>query len=538
MKIKKIYISLIAVVSAATIISCSKDKPNNNIITIDLGSDIATLDPQKAEDVQSARVAYDLFEGLTSFDQSNKVVPGLAEKWNISEDGKIYTFILRDNLKFSDGTPITVDDVIFTYQRLANPKTASPYNFLIDNIVNGEQIIKGKLAHETLGIRALDNKTIQITLNNPDSSFLDMVGQPGLSIVSKANINKFGQAWIDPKNMVTSGAYKLTERVIQGHILTDKNTNYYAAKDIAINQVKFLPIVDYNSSFNQYEAGNIDITFRLPIDQYKNILKEYPKETYTVLGENIDYYDFNMTLPKFKDNAKLRQALSMAVDRNVLANDIMGLGQKPLYSVITSTVEEGKFAGIEYDWAKLPRSEQITQAKQLFKEAGYGPKKPLELKITYNTRDDNKKKAIAIGAMWENTFGKDSIKVTSNNQEWKTFLETRHKASYDIARDAWYADYNHVYNYTQLFTCNSPLNNAHECIKEYDDLIKQSKTTQNDADRVKLVRQALALKTNSYSIIPLYQDTYYRLVKPRVQGYIIQDNHLDHVMTKWFSLKN
>jgi oligopeptide transport system substrate-binding protein len=197
---KKSSLILALIASSLAISSCSdknKSSESNSsssssstIINVDLGADLATLDPQMAEDVQSTRVAYDLFEGLVTSDQSNKPIPGLAEKLDISPDNKTYTFHLRPGIKFSDGTPITVDDILFSFQRLADPKTASPYNMLINNVVNGQAIIDGKAAVDTLGIKALDANTIQITLNHPDSSFLSICAMPNLSAVSKTNVTK------------------------------------------------------------------------------------------------------------------------------------------------------------------------------------------------------------------------------------------------------------------------------------------------------------------------------------------------------------
>lgn len=528
---------LISLISAALIISGCSNKTQNadsNMITVDLGADISTLDPQMVEDVQSTRVAYDLFEGLLTQDQSNKPIPGLAEKWDISPDGKIYTFHLRNGLKFSDGSPITADDVVYSFQRVADPKIASPYNLLISNVVNGQAIIDGKMAPTNLGVKALDANTVQITLNHADNSFLSICTQPEVAIVSKANIAKFGQSWTDPKNMVTSGAYKLDERVVQGYILESKNPYYYDAKNVAIAKVKFLPITDFNASFSQYKTGAIDITYLLPADQYKEIKASMPDQVHTVSWETIEYYDFNMTSAKFKDNLKLRQALSMAIDRQTLVKDVQGKGQKPLYSYATNTIEGGKFAGLDYAWASIPRDKQISEAQELFKEAGYGPSHPLQISISYNTKDSNKKNVLAIASMWQQVFGNSSIQVTSSNQEFKTFLQARHKADYDIARDGWVADYDSISSYTNLYQCNNPQNNAHSCTSGYNDLINQAQISTDPVQQVALTRQALKLAMDNYVIIPLYQDTYYRAVNPRVKGYTPDTNHLDHVMSKWY----
>lgn len=541
---KPLLATLLAALSII-LVACNKDNSATNsgsstlthskdIIFVDNGSDAPTLDPAMTQDVTSARILYDLFEGLTSFDQSNKIIPGLAQSWEISSDAKTYTFHLRPDLKFSDGTPITAKDVVFTWQRLVNPKTASPYNYIGANIVNGQAIIDGKAAPATLGVKALDKHTVQITLIHPDAGFLEICSMPNVGIVSRTNINKYGQQWTAPKNMVTSGAYKLKEWVIQGYILVEKNNNYYDAKDVAINQVKFLPIVDTSSSYSQYQSGGIDITYSLPVDQYKAIAAEYPDQIHTVTQEGMYYYDLNMTLPKFKNNPKLRQALSMAVDRQILVKDVLGQGQSPMYSYVTSTIEGGKFAGLDYAWSKEPRSQQVAEAKKLFSEAGYGPNNPLKISIAYNTLDAHKKIALAVGAMWQQVFGTNAIQVTSANQEWKTFLKARNMANYDVARDGWIADYNTVNAYTPLFQCNNPQNNSKTCNPQYDKLIQEAQDTPDPQKRIALIRQGIESAMQDYSIIPLYQYTYFRLVKPYVKNYDPTNNHMDHVLSKWY----
>lgn len=544
MKVSKLLAVLLTLSVGLELSSCSKTHndtatvsnavQSKDTINVDNGDDAPTVDPVMTQDVTSARVLYDLFAGLVDFNQKNETIPGLAEKWDISPDGKVYTFHLRDGLKFSDGTPITAEDVVFTWQRVADPKVASPYNMLASNIVNGQAIIDGKAAANTLGVKALDKKTVQITLLHPDSAFLQICTMPNVGIVSKANLTKFGTQWTDPKNMVTSGAYTIKEWVVKGHMLLTKNPNYYEAKDVTIPNVNFLPLVDTNASLSQYRTNGADITYSIPVDQYKDIQKEFGNQLHQFTLEALAYYDFNMTLPKYANNKDLRQALSMAVDRQVLTKEVLGKGEVPSYSYITTTVEGGKFAGLDYDWAKFPREQQIAMAKELFAKAGYGPNHPLEISIAYNTNDGNKKVAIALGAMWQEVFGADSIKVTQANQEWKTFIDARNKANYDIARDAWNADYNSANSYTILYSCKNPQNNAKYCNPAYNKLIDQAQQTTDANERVNLIRQALMVAESDYAVIPLYQYTWQRLVNPRVKGYDADNNHFDHVQSKWY----
>ncbi len=540
MKIKHLAITLFTASLALTACSKSSDTAttkSKDTIVVDNGDDAPTTDPVLDQDSTSSRMVFDLFSGLTSFDQSNKIIPGLAEKWDVSPDGKIYTFHLRSGLKFSDGTPITAEDVVFSWQRVADPKVGSPYNMLASNIVNGQAIIDGKMQPNQLGVKAVDQNTITINLNHPDASFLQICAMPNTVIVSKKNLQKFGIDWANPKNMVTSGAYTIKEWIAKGHLTLIKNPNYYDAINVSIPNVILLPIVDTNASLNQYQTKQIDITNSLPIDQYKNISQQYPNEIHTVTQEGLYYYDLNMSLPKFKSNPQLRQALSMAVDRQVLVKDVLGQHQIPAYSFVTSTVEGGKFAGLNYDWATWSRDKQITKAQELFKAAGYGPSNPLEITISYNTMDSHKKIALAIASMWQQVFGNNSIKVTQGNQEWKTFLKVRNLANYDVARDGWIADYDSVDSYTNLYQCGNPQDNSKYCNQEYNSLISQAQNSTTPEQRVSLIKQAINIAQNDYPIIPLYQYTYSRLVDQRVTGYTPETNHLDHVQSKWYKLK-
>ncbi|MDD3265726.1 MAG: peptide ABC transporter substrate-binding protein [Burkholderiales bacterium] len=554
-RIKKVLLSLLAIsIGTVSIASCSK-KENGEIkdmITVNLGSDPSTIDPQKAEDLQSQRVVNDLFEGLTVANQENDIVPGLAEKWDISEDGKVYTFYLRDNLKFSDGTPITAYDVIFSYQRLVDHKTASPYSNIAENIVNAKDITRGMMSPDKLGVIALNDRTIQIKLEYPDPSFLNITSLWCFDVVSKNNILKYGDNWIEARNIVTSGAYKLDDRVIKGHILESKNPNYYDAAKVKVNKIKFLPIEDVNSAFNQYKTGEVDITSSVPVDQYNKIKETMGSQLHTVLYEGIYYYMFNMSLDKYKNNPQLRQALSMAIDRNTLTKDILKQGEKPLYSLVTSTIEADKFGGLDYEWsiptqadkknkiqgisnANLQSNEKrMTKARELFKQSGYSDSSPLTITINYNTDEVNKRVALAVASMWKQAFGEKSIIIKTSNKEYKTFLQSMHDGDYDITRRAWIVDYDDVDNYTGLYECNNTHNYGRYCNEKYDSLIKQARDTKDAGQRVQIIRQAIQIAQDDYAVIPLYQYTYSHLISPDISGYTPENNHLNNVYSKWY----
>lgn len=535
---------LLHLIICGTLLSaCSKEKSsvantnsdtntaNRNTINISIGGEPPTLDPDLSGDSISARVAHDFFEGLVSFDQRGEPIPGLAESWEISPDQKTYTFHLRKGIKFSDGTPITATDFVKSWQRFGDPKTGSPQNNMLDIVVNGAQIAKGQLPPSSLGISAPDQNTVIVKLVHPSEAFIYLISNnQGFKVIPTKVIAAKGTAWTEPQNMVTSGAYKMTEHVVNGYITAEKNPFYYAESTVKISQVKYLAIADNNSDYNQYQAGNVDITYSIPTDRYKEIKSEYPQELHTVQQDAIYFYDFNMMRPELKNNLKLRQALTMAADRKTLTQDILGQGQTELYSYVAPTVSNGKYANVKYEWANWTREKQIAQAKKLYAEAGYGANHPLTLEISYNTLDSHKKIAVAIASMWKEILG---VNAVATNMEWKTFILARQKGNYQIARDGWTAGKN-ITDYTNfMFLCNAPQNNSHYCNPSYDKLVNEANYSSDPAQKQSLYTQAITLSMNDYPIIPLYQYTYSRLVKPYIKGYDPTNNHGDDVMTKW-----
>ncbi len=531
------------IICSSLLSACSKEKsnvadassntntPTRNTINISIGGEPPTLDPDLSGDSISSRVAHDFFEGLVSFDQKGEPIPGLAESWEISSDQKTYTFHLRKGIKFSDGTPITATDFVKSWQRFGDPKTGSPQNNMLEIVVNGAQIAKGQLPPSSLGISAPNQDTVVVKLTRPSEAFLYLLSNnQGFKVVPIKVIASKGAAWTEPQNIVTSGAYKMTEHVVNGYISAEKNPFYYAESTVKIPQVKYLAIADPNAEFNQYQANNVDITNSIPTDRYKEIKAAYPKELYTVQQDAIYFYDFNMMRPELKNNLKLRQALTMAVDRKILTQDILGQGQTELYSYVAPTVSNGKYANVKYEWANWTREKQIAEAKNLYAEAGYGPDHPLTLEISYNTLDSHKKIAVAIASMWKETLG---VNVIAANMEWKTFILARQKGNYQVARDGWVAGKN-ITDYTNfMFLCNAPQNNTHYCNPAYDELIRDANYTLDPVQKQRMYSQAIMLSMNDYPILPLYQYTYSRLVKPYVKGYDPKDNHGDDVMTKW-----
>lgn len=544
---------LLSLISLVLIASCSKDgqttsndtltKQNNqskkthDTIYIGNGGEPPTLDPALATDENSIRISYDLFERIIGQDAQGAPIPGVAKSWEISDDGKTYTFHLHDDLKFSDGSELNADDVVASWRRAVDPKLGGPQaDAVFSNIVNGREILTGKLPVEKLGVVAPNKNTVVVKLLYPDTYTLDNLYKPALAILPTKVIAKYGAEWTHPRNIVTSGAYVLTEHVRNSHIMARINPYNYDAAKVKIPKIKYLAINDQNSEYQQFQTGLLDITHSIPSDQYQSIKQKYPTELHTFPQEATYFYEFNMSLPILRDNLNLRKALVMAIDREVITDKILGIGQIPLYSVITKTIANGDYANLEYEWSTWPREKQIAEAQRLYKEAGYSKDNPLKLSLSYNTLEGNKKLAIAVSSMWKNILGAE---ITPQNQEWKIFLENRRKGNLQIARAGWIADTQDVNYYLKyLFLCNAASNNSHYCNQKYDNLIFAAQATATPQERHALASQAITLVMNDYPIIPLYQYTKSLLVDSRVGGYIPENNRNGWVITKWMYLKN
>lgn len=536
------YLILLSLVLSLGLSSCSESNNDSNmkhpanLIRIDVGTEVPTLDPLLAEENSSTRVCYDLFAGLVDFDQKNQVIPGMASSWDISPDAKVYTFHLRNNLKFSDGSPITASDFVYSWQRLVDPKTASPYSFLLNSIVNAKQIAAGTLPPSALGVTAVNNQTLVVKLTNPTPSFLNELTLTNTFVVPEKIIKKYGKSWTNPGNMVTSGAYVMKEHVVNGYILATKNPYYYDANSVHIDNVKYLPYEANNISVNSYRSGGLDVTFSsIPSNQYAELKQKYGNQVHNIAWEGIYNLDFNMAEKKFANSLDLRKALSMAIDREVLTQNVLKEGEMPLYSLITSSVTNGAFANVKYDWANWSQAQKDAMAKQLFAQAGYNVNNPLQINLSYNTDEGNKRIVTSVAAMWKAAFGQ-AIKISLKSEEWKVFLAARHKGDFDIARDGWIADFNDPLTYMPLYYCGNDQNNAHYCNMQFNQLVDQAVMQKSNAAEIKLYQQAFTLALNDYPTIPLFQYTYQQMIKPYVKGYYPEGNNLNHVQTKWMSL--
>ena len=491
------------------------------------GSEVQSLDPHKIEGVPESNINRDLFEGLLISDVDGKPSPGVAEKWE-NKDFKVWTFHLRKDAKWSDGTPVTAQDFVYSWQRLANPNTASPYASYLQygHIVNIDDIIAGKKPITDLGVKALDDHTFEVTLSEPVPYFYKLLVHSSVSPVPKAAVEKYGEKWTQPANIVTNGAYKLKDWVVNERIVLERNTNYWDNAKTVINQVTYLPISSEVTDVNRYRSGEIDMTYNnMPIELFQKLKKEIPNEVHVDPYLCTYYYEINNQKAPFND-VRVRTALKLALDRDIIVNKVKNQGDLPAYSFTPPYTDGAKL--VEPEWFKWSQEKRNEEAKKLLAEAGYTAEKPLTFDLLYNTSDLHKKLAIAAASIWKKNLGAN---VKLENQEWKTFLDTRHQGNYDVSRAGWCADYNEPTSFLNMVLSDSSNNTVHYKSPAFDKLIADTLKVTDEAQRSELYSKAEQQLDKDSAIVPVYYYVNARLVKPWVGGYSGKDP-MDNIHVK------
>ncbi|EDB2181694.1 oligopeptide ABC transporter substrate-binding protein OppA [Salmonella enterica] len=491
------------------------------------GSEVQSLDPHKIEGVPESNVNRDLFEGLLISDVEGHPSPGVAEKWE-NKDFKVWIFHLRKNAKWSDGTPVTAHDFVYSWQRLADPNTASPYASYLQygHIANIDDIIAGKKPATDLGVKALDDHTFEVTLSEPVPYFYKLLVHPSVSPVPKSAVEKFGDKWTQPANIVTNGAYKLKNWVVNERIVLERNPQYWDNDKTVINQVTYLPISSEVTDVNRYRSGEIDMTYNnMPIELFQKLKKEIPNEVRVDPYLCTYYYEINNQKAPFSD-VRVRTALKLALDRDIIVNKVKNQGDLPAYSYTPPYTDGAKL--VEPEWFKWSQEKRNEEAKKLLAEAGFTADKPLTFDLLYNTSDLHKKLAIAVASIWKKNLGAN---VKLENQEWKTFLDTRHQGTFDVARAGWCADYNEPTSFLNTMLSDSSNNTAHYKSPAFDKLIADTLKVTDDATRSELYAKAEQQLDKDSAIVPVYYYVNARLVKPWVGGYTGKDP-LDNIYVK------
>lgn len=440
------------------------DKQEYNFWLLDA---IKTLDPAKNTDVSGSDVLRQLFEGLYNEDAKGAMVPAVATDYTLSDDKLTYTFTLRPEAKWSNGEPVTANDFVYAWRRVANPETASEYAWYIElmNIANSSEIVKGEKAPEELGVKAIDDHTLEVTLHTPTPYFIKTLAHPVTFPVPQSVIEAEGDNWTQPGKLVGNGAYTLKSHNLGVDITLEKNDEYWDAEHTVLTKAAGITVNDINVALTRYQSGELD-RVQVPAGQYPRLKEESPDEAISIPYACSYAYVFNLSEkgPEALKDVRVRKALSLAVNRDVIVDQILQGGQKPGWTW-THWAIEGFEAPENADSAKS-QQERIEEAKALIAEAGYGKDKPLELSIQYNTSEDHKKLAVAVQQFWKQL----GVNVTLNNVEWKVHTDRLQNQDFDVARYAWCGDYNEASTFLDWFRTDG-YNSGKWSNAEYDQLL-------------------------------------------------------------------
>jgi len=497
-------------------------------IVYNLGADPKTLDPQLNSAVDGSTVIHNAFEGLMREDENSKIIPGTAEKYELSDDGTVYTFHLRDNAKWSDGKPVVAEDFVYAWKRALNPEVAAEYAYQLFYIKNGaayynQEKIGDKVATaEDVGVKAIDDKTLEVTLESPVSYFLSLAAFPTYFPVRQDIIEQNKEKWaLKPDTYVSNGPFKMSEWKEKESITFVKNENYWDAKNVKLETLELRLIDDEITYLNAFKSGEIDVIESPPQAEIPTLLDEGTAKIYPYLGTY--FYVINVS-DKAKDvdpkaaealsNPKFRKALALSIDKQLIVDKVTQGGQVPS----TSYVPLGILDSAEKEFKKdyLPPTGDIEEARKLLAEAGYpnGEGAPT-ITLTFNTSQGHQMIAQAVQDMWKTNLG---INVELKNEEWAVFQDTRNNFQYSIARHGWIADYNDPMTFLDMWTTGNGQNNAGYSNKEYDKLIASAKVELDDTKRTEMLRKAEDILMEELPILPIYSYTNVLCIDKNVKG--------------------
>ncbi len=476
----------------------------------------ATLDPQLAQNSAEMHILRDLFVGLMDENHQGKLIGGMAEKWRVSPDGLTYVFTLRPS-QWSDGQPVKAGDFVFAWQRAVNPEVGSKFSGFLKPVKNASAIMSGQMKElNQLGVRALDDRHLQVELNQPTPYFLEMLVNPVTYPVPRHIVERYGRDW--PKYLVSNGPFQLELWQPNNRIVLSRSPYYYNRAQVRLEQVVYYPIPNMETQLQLYRAGRLDFTSDIPNSKIKWIREHLGRELHTNPFWTIYYYGFNLEREPFKNNRKLRQALALAVDRVKLVEKVTGAGERPAYSFVVPGISN--YLPYVPAYARLNQQRRNEMAQQLYREAGFSREKPVKFELLFNENDNNRRIVQAITAMWQEVLGVD---VELRGLEWKHYLQARRSTDSQMFRASWLADYDNASSFLDIFADGKD--------DSYSLLLAQAGAELDLAKRGQLLRQAEKLLLEEQRLIPLYFLVSHHLIKPEVKGF--SANVMNRVYSKY-----
>lgn len=494
---KKLIAIALVLIMAFSVFGCTTSTEDFEI-AVNFASEPNTIDPALNSAVDGAVMINHIFEGLYKWvdDGSGNATLALGQAKEVTPnaDKTVYTVKLRDDIKWSDGKDVVAADFVYAWQRLVDPNTAADYCYMADIILNANEIMAGEMDKSELGVKAIDEKTLEITLHTACPYFEEIMAFPALMPIRSDIIEQYGDQWtFSPETYIGNGQYKMAEWSHNEFIKLVPSETYYDVDKLGPKVIKFALMDDTNAIYAAYRSGSLNFIQEVPVDEIPGLLSSGELKVHPYLGTY--YCCFNTSKAPF-DDVRVREAFSLVIDRNYIVENVTKTGQKPATAFVPSgisdapgTKDDFRAVGGDYmDVSAEKYQENCERARQLLTEAGYpnGEGFPI-VEYLYNTSDNHRLIGEALQNMWQTELG---VTVNLVNQEWNTFLDTRKNGDYSIARNGWIADYNDPMSFLDMWLTGGGNNDAQYSNPDYDALIMQAKSTSDLAERMSLMHQA------------------------------------------------
>lgn len=525
MKKRLLALTLVAAMGISLFAGCGETTDGGDqaaagggVVTHNLSSEPKSIDPALNTAVDGHQVIYGVFEGLCRLDERDQGIPGIAESWDISEDNLTYTFHLRD-AKWSDGQPVKASDFVYAWKRAVDPATAAEYAYQMYYLKNGEAINNGEKPVDELGVKAIDDKTLEVTLESVTPYFLQLTAFPTYMPVREDVVSADPEGWaLNMDTYIGNGPFKVQEWKHDDVLKLVKNENYYDADKVKLDGIDYVFIVEASTAVSAFESGEIDYMDSVPAEKIA-VLEEANDENFKILPYLGTYfYIFNMNQEPV-NNPKVRKALSLAINRTDIVEQVTKAGQVPATGFVPKGVSMSDgttdFQETAGDYNMPIDDSKVEEAKQLMAEAGYpdGQGFPT-IELLYNTNEGHKAIAEAIQAMWKQNLG---INVELRNEEWKVFQTSRNEGNYTVARHGWIGDYVDPMTFLDMWITASGNNDAKFSNPKYDELISKAKSTLGK-ERDDAMLEAQAILMEELPVMPIYYYTNAILMRSTVKN--------------------
>ncbi|MEM8615423.1 MAG: peptide ABC transporter substrate-binding protein [Pseudomonadota bacterium] len=524
----KTFLTGASIAAALALASCgpgqSGDGDDVPTLRRGISAKVDTLDPHRSSAAWENIVIGDMFIGLMQHTPDGEVIPGVADSWDVSADGLTWTFKLKDWV-WSDGKALTAGDFVYALRRIQDPAVASQYSSLLYVIKNAEAVNNQTLPPEELGVRAIDDSTLELTLEKPAPYLLGLLTHYTTFPVPQHTVEEHGEAWIQPDNIVVNGPYKLVYWVTGDQLVTEKNPLFPEAEDLCFHRVTYFELEDLSAVERRIEAGQLDINNGFDGGRKAELDRRLPGWARTTPGLLTTYWSFNSSEAPF-DDVRVRKALSMALDRDFLVNNVMTPGFVAAYSFVPPGMSNYDTERPQVDWATMDRRDRLVEARRLLEEAGYGPDNPLQFEFIHRSTDDNPKAAPVAQANWKDIAPWVDAQIL--RQDTKVLYARLRQSDFEVSDGGWLADYNDPLNFLYLLdSATGQQNYGNYANPEYDALLQAAGQERDLVKRAELFAQAEKIMLDEYPITPMWFQVTKNLVDPTLTGWAenAEDNH-------------